>query len=332
MKTSLRGKDFISLRDYSKEELETIFRLAFDLKLKLAIGEQHTLLAGKNLGMLFCAPSTRTRISFETGMSQLGGHAQYYNFQDLHLARLKEPWTDTAQVMSRYLDGLVVRLVSIPGVRELKPGEGHDTVRTMADSATIPVILASSDKEHPCQVMADIMTMMEKFGPAYNKKKVALVWVCNREPITPGIPHSLAIAGGTLGMRLTYAYPEGYDLDPEYMNDGMRLTEQSGGTLEIVHNIDEAVRDADVVYAKGWGVIGKTSDEELKIRESLKHWRITQEHMNAATRDAIFMNAMPIEREREVASEVVDGPRSVIYDEAENRLHVQKAIMSLIMG
>lgn len=332
MKTKLQGRDFVSLKDYSKEDLETILRLAFDLKVRLASGVPHPLLLGKNLGMLFCAPSTRTRISFETGMSQLGGHAQYYDFQDLHLARIKEPWSDTAKVMSRYLDGLVVRLVSIPGARELKYGEGHDTVWTMADNATIPVILASSDKEHPCQVMADIMTIIEKLGPDYKKKKVALVWVWRREPITPGIPHSLAIAGGSLGMRLTYAYPDGYDLDPEYINDGMRLAEQSGGTLEIVHNIDEAVKDADVIYAKSWGAIGKTTEEDLKIRKSLRHWRITQEHINAGTQDVIFMNAMPIDRELEATSEVVDGPRSVIFDEAENRLHVQKAIMSLIMG
>jgi ornithine carbamoyltransferase len=332
MKTKLRGKDFISLKEYSKEELETILQLAFDLKVKLAGGELPALLKGKNLGMLFCAPSTRTRISFETGMSQLGGHAQYYQPEQLQLVRLKEPWVDTAQVMSRYLDGLVVRIVTIPGVQEFKYGDAHEIVQTIADNAQMPVILASSDKEHPCQVMADIMTIIEKFGHDYKRRKISLIWVCNKEPITPGIPHSLALAGGALGMRLTYAYPEGYGLDPEYMDAAKRLAEKSGGSLELVHSIDEAAKDAAVIYAKGWGLIGKTTQEDLKTRESLRHWRITQDHMKAAAKDAVFMNAMPLEREREIASEVVDGPQSVIYDEAENRLHVEKAILSLIMG
>jgi ornithine carbamoyltransferase len=185
--------------------------------------------------------------------------------------------------------------------------------------------------EHPTQVMADLMTIMEKFSLDYNKRKVALVWVCNPYGIPAGIPHSLAIAGGRLGMKLTFAYPEGFDLDPEYVSTGRELAKQSGGSIEVVHDVSEAVKDADVVYAKGWEAIGKTPDEDLKMRSAFQDWYIRQEHFEYAAPGAIFMHAMPIDREREVTSEVADGPRSVIYDQAENRLHVVKAIMSLIM-
>jgi ornithine carbamoyltransferase len=330
MNTQLRGRDFITMKGYSKEDLETILHLAFDLKMKRASGEPHALLVGKNLGMLFGASSTRTRISFETGMAQLGGQAQFYTPEQLQLS--KESWVDTAQVMSRYLDGLVVRMSSVPNVRELEYGEGHDIINTIANNANIPVISAACDKEHPCQVMADIMTMIEKCGPDYKRKKVAIVWVCSRWGKPTGVPHSMAIASGTLGMTLTLAYPEGFDLDPEYINEGKRLAEHSGGNIEIVHDINEAVKDASVIYGRGWGAVGKTREEDLSMREPFVDWNIRMEHFDAAAPNAVFMNSMPLDRERDAVPEVVDGPMSVIYDEAENRLHVQKAIMALLMG
>lgn len=332
--TRLKGRDFITLRDYTKEDLETILQVAFDLKNKVARGEPHPLLAGKSLGMLFCAPSTRTRISFETAMSQLGGHAQYYAPEHLQVSGLGETWADMARVISRYLDGLVVRAMSnpqIPALRYLKWGEAHAIVKTLADNASIPVINAADDMEHPCQMMADIMTIIEKFGPDYKRKKVAFVWAYKSKRVRPGVTHSLLIAGGTLGMRLTFAYPEGFELDPEYIKDGIRLAEQSGGSIEITHNINEAVKDADVIYAKAWGAMRKTVEEDARLRKSFRDWCIRKEHFDHAATGAIFMNPMPLERGEEATSEVVDGPMSVILDEAENRLHIQKAILSLIM-
>ena len=335
MNTQLRGRDFITLRDYSQEDLETILKVAFDLKAKLAIGEPHPLLAGKSLGMLFANTSTRTRISFETGMTQLGGHAQFYAPEHLQIVGSGETIGDTAQVMSRYLDGLMVRLVrevtDIPQLSNLKYGGAHAVLKTIADNASIPVINAADDKEHPCQTMADIMTIMEKFGQDYRKKKVAIVWVPHRRGVSPGVAHSFAIAGGALGMRLTFANPEGFDLESGYISDGQRLAEQSGGSIEIVHDIYEAARDADVIYAKAWKAVTKTKEEDLKMRAAFSDWCIREEHFKEAAPGAIFMNCMPIERDREVTADVMDGPRSVIYDEAENRLHVQKAIMALTM-
>jgi ornithine carbamoyltransferase len=334
MDTRLKGRNFISLKDYSKEELERILDLAIDLKRKLYSGEPHNILAGKCLGMLFCSSSLRTRVAFETGITQLGGAAQYYAPDQLHLVkegRLAESWEDTAKVLSRYIDGLMVRLFKISGYRSLEYGEAHAIVKTIANSAGIPVINGIDDMEHPTQVMADLMTLREKYGHDYHKKKVTISWVYDPKSIPPGIPHSLLAAGGKLGMNLTFVHPKGYELDPYYLDESRRMIEQTGGSIEILQNMDEAVQDADVIYAKGWKAVGKTTEEDSQMRASLKHWRIEKKHFDRAASGAIFMHAMPIEREVEVTSEVIDSPRSVIYDQAENRLHVVKSIMALTM-
>ena len=329
MNTLLKGRDFISLRDYSREDLESVLHLAANLKSKVARGKQRHLLAGKELGMLFFNPSTRTRISFETAMSQLGGHAQFYASEHLHVF-FRESWVDTAQVMARYLDGIVIRLYKIPA-QEMKYGEARDILNTMAANSSVPIINASDDQEHPCQVMADIQTLIEKFGNDYKNKKVVMVWSAHPRALTPGIPHSLALAGGKLGMNLVYAYPEGFDLDPEYINEGRKLATQSGGRLVTTNNIKEAVKKADVIYNKSWKSIHMTEDDYLERRKSLGDWRITKEHFNLAAPGAIFMNAMPMAREIDATNEVIDGPMSVIYDQAENRLHAEKAILTLVM-
>ncbi len=332
--TRLKGRDFITLRDYSKEELELILELALDLKRKLYSREPHQLLPGKTLGMLFCSPSLRTRVAFETAMTQLGGHSQYYSPDSLHLVRsgkIAEAWEDNARVLSRFVDGLLVRLFTISDFRELKYGEARSIMNILAANASIPVISGLDDQEHPTQVMADLMTLVQKFGPDFTRKKVALVWVCSQSDIPAGIPQSLAIAGAKLGMNLTFAYPEGFDLDPEYMDEAKRLASQSGARLETINSIDDAVKGADVIYAKGWGAIGKTHDDYQKVRSSLVHWRIEQKHFKQAAPDACFMHAMPIARGVDATNEVIDGPHSIMYDQAENRLHVVKAILSLTM-
>ncbi len=333
MKTKLKGRDFISLMDYSREELETILEVAFALKVKVATGEPHPLLAGKTLGMLFADDSLRTRISFETGMTQLGGHAQYYLPNKLHLVHSQETWEDTAHVMSRYLDGLMVRLSRIPpDIKDLSNyGAAQAVLELLAKNATCPVINGYSDVEHPCQIMADVMTLMEKFGPDYRQKKVAHVWVYSKGRWTPAGANSLAIASATLGMRTTFAHPAGFHIDPEYEKEAIRLAGQSGGSFETVDNLHDAVKDADVIYAEPQSAIGKTMEESEKMRAGLKDWIITKEHFDIAAPGAVFMHAMPIRRGEEVTSEIADGPMSIIYDQAENRLHAQKAIMALTM-
>ena len=333
MKTKLKGRDFLSLRDYSREELETILEVAFALKAKVATGEPHPLLAGKTLGMLFADDSLRTRISFETGMTQLGGHAQYYLPNKLHLVHSQETWEDTAQVMSRYLDGLMVRLSRIPpDIKDLSNyGAAQAVLELLAKNATCPVINGYSDVEHPCQIMADIMTLIEKFGPDFRRKKVAHVWVYSRGRWTPAGANSLAIASATLGMRTTFAHPSGFHFDPAYAKEAERLAGQSGGSFETVDNLHDAVKDADVIYAEPQSAIGTTLEESEKMRAGLKDWIITREHFDIAAPGAVFMHAMPIRRGEEVTNEVADGTMSVIYDQAENRLHAQKAIMALTM-
>jgi ornithine carbamoyltransferase len=334
MNTNLRGRHFVSLKDYSRDDLETILNVGFDLKARLAMGERPHLLADKVLGMLFCYVSTRTRVGFETAMDHLGGHAQYYSPEQLQLGAGRDTWVDTAHVLSRYLDGIMIRLVKVPGVWDLKYGEGHNILKILASHSRVPVINACDDQEHPCQVMADLMTLREKFGhEGYKKKKVSLVWVCSTKGLAPtGIPHDMALVAGKLGMKLTLAYPEGFDLDKQYIDEGMKLAKESDGTIEIVHDINEAVKDASAIYAKGWGAPFMSTEEDAQRRKSLNHWRIEKKHLDIAAEDVAFMNAMPLEREIDATSEVVDGPRSIIYDQAENRLHAQKAILSLIMG
>jgi ornithine carbamoyltransferase len=332
----LKGRHFIDLDDFNKEELETILQVAFDLKARTHCGETQNILAGKSLGMLFTHPSTRTRISFETAMTQLGGHAQFYAPEHLQIGGTGEgeEWKDTAQVISRYVDGIVARISPVPGLFDLKYGEGNEILKLMAANSSVPVINAGCDLKHPCQVMADIMTIIEKFGPDYKKKKVAMVWVCGKmgSPKPLGVPHSMAIAAGILGMNLTLAYPEGFDLDPKYMDFAMNAAKVSGANIEIEHDINKSVKDAIVIYGRGWGAYGKSAKEDTEMHKPYQDWMIRKEHFKAAAPGAVFMNSMPLKRNLDATSEVVDGPMSAIYDEAENRMHAQKAVMSLLMS
>jgi len=327
MNTKMRGRNFVSFMDYSKEDIETIIETGFSLKRKQARGEAHPVLTGKTLGMLFCNPSTRTRIAFETGMTQLGGHAQYYSMEQLAMEH-GESWEDTARVMSRYLDGIMLRVYSLP-----RYGMAREIMMKVANNSTVPVINALDDKEHPCQVMADIMTIMEKFGPDYKKKKVVLSWVCSKRPgRSPGIPHDMAIAAGALGMNLTIVYPdERYDLDEEFIGHARKLAQQSGAKIEIVHDLDKASKDADIIYAKGWGGLEMETEEDLTARKDLKDWCIAKKHFDLTNPSAMYMHSLPVERNQETTDEVIDGHMSIIYDQAENRLHAQKAVMALIM-
>lgn len=336
----LRGKHFISLRDWNREELETCLELGIYLKTKYALGEPTRLLEGKTLGMLFADDSLRHRVSFEAGITQLGGHGQFLDPVKLHLVHSKEPWDDTIHVMARYIDGLMLRLSRVPAdVRDLTNYGAahalHEEVCRIASAPppVLPVISAYSDKEHPCQVMANVMTLIEKFGwQDFRKKKVAMVWGYSKLRFAPSCWNSMAIAAGTLGMNVTFASPKGFEFDPEYQKEALRLGGTSGARLEIVDNMEEAVKGADVIYVEPQSAIGKPLEESEKMRSELKHWQVRMEHFKMANPGAYFMHDMPIRREEEVTSEVADGPMSIIYDTAENSLHVQKAIMALTMS
>lgn len=323
---NFKGRDFVTLMEYSREELETILAVGFDLKRQNAMGQQHHVLPGKSLGMLFAQPSTRTRISFETAMTQLGGHAQYYA-EDSMQRKNKETWDDTGKVVSRYLDALMVRLYDLE-----KYGMARDIMNTIRNAATIPVINGLDDKEHPCQCMGDLMTIQEKLGPDWKKKKIVMSWAYSERIKSPGVPQALLIAGSLLGMDLTLAYPKGYELDEEYMAFAKEHYKESGGRLSITNDIYEASKDADILYAKGWGSCIMPKEEDRKHREQFKKdWCINQKHFDLAKPNAKYMHPLPASRGEEVTDNVIDGPMSIVYDQAENRLHAQKAVLALLL-
>lgn len=323
---ALRNRDFISLMDYSKEELETIFEVAMDFKRKVAVGAPHDYLKNKTLAMIFANPSTRTRTSFEAAMTQLGGHAQFHTPEVMQIAH-HETWIDTARVLDRYTDGIMIRMYGLE-----KYGQAREILRFMADNAEIPIFNALDDKEHPFQIMADIMTMMEKLGPDWKKKKVVMSWAYSGRVKSAGVPQTMAIAASLLGMNLTLAYPEKYDVDPDYMAFAKKEAEKSGAKIEVVHDIYDASKDADVIYAKSWGSFLMNKEEDTEYRKQFKEdWKISKKHFEIANKKAIFMHCLPADRNNEVTDEIIDGPMSVVYDEAENRLHTEKAILALAM-
>jgi len=326
MKTDLRGRDFVTLMDYTGEELETILEVAFKLKAENAIGMKHHVLKDKSLGMLFAQPSTRTRVSFETGMTQLGGHAQYYTEDNMQRAN-KETWTDTGLVLSRYLDALMVRLYDLE-----EYGMARDIMNDIAAAASIPVINGLDDKEHPCQCIGDLMTIKEKLGGGWKRKKIVMSWAYADRVKSPGVPQAMLVACSLLGADLTLAYPKGYELDPDYMAFAHEQYAKNDATLRITNNIYDASTDADVIYAKSWGSCTMPKEEDKKYREQFRDdWCIADKHFALANPFACYMHPLPASRGEEVTDELIDGPHSIVYDQAENRLHGQKAVLSLLM-
>ena len=322
----LRGRDFISLMDYSREELETILDVSLDLKRKLAMGEEAELLKNKTLAMVFANPSTRIRTSFEAAMTQLGGHAQFHTPEVMQIAH-HETWIDTARVLDRYVEGIMIRMYGLE-----KYGMARDILNVMAEAAEIPVFNALDDKEHPFQIMADLMTMIEKLGPNWREKKIVMSWAYSERVKSAGVPQTMAIAASLLGMNLTLAYPKKYDVDPDYMAFANKAAEQSGAKINVVNDVFEASKGADVIYAKSWGSFLMKPEEDQEYRKQFKNdWRISKKHFDLANKQAIFMHCLPADRNFEVTDEIIDGPMSVVYDEAENRLHTEKAILALSM-
>jgi ornithine carbamoyltransferase len=313
--------------DYSREEIETILTVAFDLKAQNAIGQKHYLLEGKSLGMLFAQPSTRTRISFETGMTQLGGHAQYYTEENMQ-RKNKETWEDTGLVVSRYLQGLMVRLYDLE-----EYGMARSIMNQIAKSASIPVINGLDDKEHPCQCIADIMTIQEKLGESWKRRKVVMSWAYADRVKSPGVPQAILVACSLLGADLTLAYPKGYELDSEYMAFAEKQYADGDAKLTITNDIYEASKGADVIYAKSWGscTMPKKEDQEYR-RQFRDDWRISDKHFGLAGRKSYYMHPLPASRGEEVTDEVIDGSHSIVYDQAENRLHAQKAVLALLLS
>ena len=307
-----KGMDLLSIHELSADDVEEILTLAADLKAKQKAGIPHKLLAGKTLGMIFEKSSTRTRVSFEVGMYQLGGQALFLSSRDLQLGR-GEPIKDTARVLSRYLDGIMIRTY------------GHDRIEELARYADIPVINALSDLLHPCQALTDLLTIREYKGKNLAGLKMAYVGDGNN------MTHSLMYAAAKVGMNFAAATPEGYEPNAEVVTNAKVDAAATGATVTITHNPMEAVAGADVIVTDTWASMGQ--EVEHDARTAVFHpYQVNRALVDAADARCIVMHCLPAYRGEEITEEVFEDFADVIFDEAENRLHVQKAIMALVMG
>lgn len=306
----LRGRDLLSIHDLSIEEVDVIFELAAALKAERKAGKNHPLLAGKTLGMIFTKASTRTRVSFEVGIYQLGGYGLFLSSQDLQLRR-GETIADTARVLSRYLDGIMIRTFD------------HKDVEDLAEYATIPVINGLTDLLHPCQALADYFTVLEHKG---RTKGLNMVFIGDGN----NVAHSLMYGGAKVGMNVTIACPEGYEPNPDVVAKAREDAKATGAEIRIMHDPKEAAKGADVVYTDVWASMGQEAEREKRVK-AFRSYRVNEELLALAKPDVIVEHCLPAHRGEEITDAVADGPHSVIFDEAENRLHVQKAIMALLM-
>lgn len=310
MAVNMKGKSLISINDLSQEEIWQIFELSSSLKLKQITGEQHHLLKGKTLGMIFSKPSTRTRISFEVGIYQLGGIGMYFGPNDLQLKR-SESIPDTAKVLSRYLSGIMIRTFD------------HQDVVDLAKYASIPVINGLTDLLHPCQVLTDLFTIYEK-KKVLKGLKLAYVGDGNN------MAHSLLHGCSKVGMDISIASPKGFQPQKQIVDNALSNAKSSGSKIEITEDPIKAVKNADIVYTDVWASMGQESESE-KRKKIFKNYQVNPKLVKNAKEDYLFMHCLPAHRGDEVVDEVADSPNSIIFDEAENRLHVQKAIMALVM-
>jgi N-acetylornithine carbamoyltransferase len=324
MNQNLKGRHFLSTEDWSNDELESLFTLAAELKRARAEGRPTPLLAGKTLYMIFFDASTRTRNSFETGMTQLGGHAIYLSPDKMQISH-GENVRDTAKVLSRYGEGIAIRHCAF--------GEGNAYLREVARNADVPVLNMQCDVHHPCQILADYMTIREKFGNTRGLK-LGVAWTSAPNYVRPlSVPQSLILMMPRFGLNVTLAYPPEFRLMPEIEEQARANARAAGVKFEITHRFEDAFEGADAVIPKSWGPLVHTRDtaEGLRLIEKYPTWRCDAARMALGKPHLIYMHPLPADRGREVTDEVIDGPQSVVYDEAENRLHVQKALMALTM-
>ncbi|MFV2007425.1 MAG: ornithine carbamoyltransferase [Longimicrobiales bacterium] len=320
----LEGRDLLTTEDWSVEELETLFSLAGELKRARAAGESTPLLLRKTLHMIFFDSSTRTRNSFETGITQLGGHGIYLSPDRMQISH-GENAKDTAKVLSRYGEGIAIRHCAY--------GEGNAYLQSVAEHADVPVLNMQCDVYHPCQILADLMTIREKLGDTRGLK-LGVAWTSAPNYVRPiSVPQSLVLMMPRFGIDVTLAYPPEFHLMPWVEDRARANAQEAGARFEVSHRFEDAFEGADVVIPKSWGPLAWTQDhdEGVKLIEKYPEWRCDAERMSLGNPHLIYMHPLPADRGREVTDEVIDGPRSVVYDEAENRLHVQKALMALTM-
>ncbi|MGG3999389.1 ornithine carbamoyltransferase [Anoxybacillus kestanbolensis] len=302
----LKGKDFLTLADYSKEEIEYLLHLAVELKEKQQNGERYTPLSGKTLAMIFEKPSTRTRVSFEVGMVQLGGHALHLSSRDLQIGR-GETIADTARVLSEYVDAIMIRTFE------------HEKVAELAHYATIPVINGLTDDDHPCQALADLLTIYEVKGKLQGLK-LAYIGDGNN------MAHALMLAAAKVGMHCVVASPKGYEPKEAIVKEAKQIANESGATIVVTNDPYEAIADADVVYTDVWASMGQEAEANERMH-IFAPFQVNEALVQQAKQDFIFLHCLPAHRGEEVTEGVIDGKQSYIFQQASNRLHAQKALL-----
>lgn len=306
----LKGRDLLTLLDYTSEEIAYLLNYADQMKKDMLLGKMPPILAGKTLGMIFEKNSTRTRISFEVGMNHLGGKAMYMNARDMQIGR-GETIHDTGHVLSEYLDGIMIRANS------------HEMVKELAEHSSIPVINGLTDIFHPCQALADLLTILEVKGNLAGKK-IAYIGDGNN------VAHSLVIAAAHMGMHVAVATPKGFECDSELLSKVKVLAATTGGSVVETTDPVEAVIDADAVYTDVWTSMGQEEEAAARL-EAFKGYQINDELVAHAKSDYMFLHCLPAHREEEVATSVIDGPNSYVFQQAGNRLHAQKAVLALLL-
>lgn len=304
-------KHLLSIHDLTVEETKQILTVAQDLKAKQKKGIPHPILKNKTLGMIFSKSSTRTRVSFEVGMYQLGGHALFLSSNDIQLGR-GETIYDTANVLSRYLDGIMIRTFAQSDVEDL------------AKYGSIPIINGLTDLLHPCQALTDMLTITEHKG---NLEGLKLAYLGDGN----NMAHSLLYAGAKLGLTVAVATPEGFECSEEIVANAIEDAKQTGAVIDVSHDPIRAITGADAVYTDTWISMGQSGSKESRLA-TFHPYQVNEKMMKYAKDDAIFLHCLPAYRGYEVTEDVIDGPQSVVFDEAENRLHTQKAIMALLMA
>ncbi|HEV8340415.1 MAG TPA: ornithine carbamoyltransferase [bacterium] len=325
MQTHLRGRDLINLQEWNKEEIDSVLQVGLDLKRQRALGQPHPILRDKVLAMLFFYASTRTRASFEAGMAQLGGHAQFIESRTTQIAH-GDTAKEIGEILGRYNDGIAIRNVDW--------GIGNGYMRDVAAASRVPVLNMQCDVYHPFQALADLLTIIEKKGDPRGKT-ITVSWAyaaSYQKPIS--VPQDLILLMPRFGMNVRLVHPRGFHLMPEVMAQAQENARRAHVGFETLDDFEAGFRGSDVIYAKSWGALltVKSDAEGADLSAKYKDWITDGRRMATARDDAIYMHPLPADRNIEVADEVIDGPQSAVYDEAENRLHVQKAVMALTMS
>ncbi|MFD1927208.1 ornithine carbamoyltransferase [Sporosarcina siberiensis] len=310
MEVGLKGRDLLTLLDYTSEELTYLLNKADAMKKDMKKGIMPQVLAGKTLGMIFEKHSTRTRISFEVGMIQLGGHAMFMNARDMQIGR-GESVSDTGKVLSEYLDGVMIRANS------------HEMVKELAEHTSVPVINGLTDIFHPCQALADLLTVMEVKG---SMKGLKLAYIGDGN----NVAHSLVIAAAHMGMHVAVGTPAGFEYNPNLLLKAQVIAASNGGSVMETTNPVEAVTGADVVYTDVWTSMGQEEESAARLI-AFKDFQINDQLIANAKKDYMFLHCLPAHREEEVATSVIDGPNSYVFQQAGNRLHAQKAVLAALL-